>query len=77
VLAQEETQGFLTRFFDMIDFLVPLYSNEGKSSLVVAIGCTGGKHRSVTVAEALCKHLNEQEYKASAMHRDIDKGRKG
>jgi UPF0042 nucleotide-binding protein len=77
VLAQKETQGFLTRFFDMIDFLVPLYSNEGKSSLVVAIGCTGGKHRSVTVAEALCKHLNEQEYKASAMHRDIDKGRKG
>ncbi len=76
VLAQEETQGFITRFFDMVDYLVPLYSDEGKSSLVIAIGCTGGKHRSVTVAEALCRHLTEKDYKATTMHRDIQKGRK-
>ena len=76
VLEQKDTQGFLPRFFDMVDYLVPLYANEGKSSLVVAIGCTGGKHRSVTVAEALSNHLSEQGYKTATMHRDITKGRK-
>ena len=76
VMEQEETQGFVTRFFDMVDYLVPLYSGEGKSSLVIAIGCTGGKHRSVTIAEALARHLGEQDYKATTMHRDITKGRK-
>lgn len=77
VMQQEETKGFVTRFFQMVDYLVPLYSNEGKSSLVIAIGCTGGKHRSVTIAEALARHLNEQDYKTTTMHRDITKGRKG
>ncbi len=76
VMEQESTKGFIARFFDMADYLVPLYSDEGKSSLVIAIGCTGGKHRSVTVAEALSKHLSEQGYKTSTMHRDIAKGRK-
>ncbi|MBR6549113.1 MAG: RNase adapter RapZ [Clostridia bacterium] len=76
VMAQKETVGFIERFFNMVDYLVPLYSNEGKSSLVIAIGCTGGKHRSVTVAEALSKHLSEQNYKTATMHRDIGKGRK-
>ncbi len=77
VMEQEETKGFVNRFFQMVDYLMPLYSSEGKSSLVIAIGCTGGKHRSVTIAEALARHLKEQEYKASTMHRDITKGRKG
>ncbi len=76
VMAQEETKGFIARFFAMVDYLIPLYANEGKSSLVVAIGCTGGKHRSVTVAEALSKRLSEQGYKTATMHRDISKGRK-
>lgn len=76
VMEQEETKGFITRFFDLVDYLVPLYSDEGKSSLVIAIGCTGGKHRSVTIAEALCRHLNERDYKTTTMHRDIAKGRK-
>ncbi len=76
VMEQEETKGFVSRFFQMVDYLVPLYSNEGKSSLVIAIGCTGGKHRSVTIAEALARHLGEQDYKATTMHRDITKGRK-
>ena len=76
VMEQEETKGFVSRFFQMVDYLVPLYSGEGKSSLVIAIGCTGGKHRSVTIAEALARHLSEQDYKATTMHRDITKGRK-
>ncbi len=77
VMQQEETQGFVKHFFNMVDYLVPLYSGEGKSSLVIAIGCTGGKHRSVTLAEALARHLSQQDYKATTMHRDIAKGRGG
>ena len=48
---------FLSRLYDMIDFLLPNYIKEGKNQLVVAIGCTGGKHRSVTMAKALCSDL--------------------
>ncbi len=75
VLGQEETQGFLMRLYELVDYLVPLYAEEGKSSLVVAVGCTGGRHRSVAIAETLCRHLNEREWKAAALHRDIAKVR--
>ena len=75
-MEKPETQGFAERLLDMVDYLIPLYSEEGKSSLVIAIGCTGGKHRSVTLAEALCRHLSERELKAKVMHRDILRGRK-
>ncbi len=75
VMDMDSTKGFVEKLFDMVDYLVPLYSNEGKSSLVIAIGCTGGKHRSVTVAEALKSHLKEGKYKTSVVHRDIKRGR--
>ncbi len=75
VMGQEQTKGFMTRLLDLVDYLVPLYSDEGKSSLVIAIGCTGGKHRSVAIAEALCRHFTEQNLKATTMHRDIQKGK--
>ena len=48
---------FLKKLYDMIDFLLPNYINEGKNQLVIAVGCTGGKHRSVTIARALYEHL--------------------
>lgn len=68
---------FLSRLYDMIDFLLPNYIKEGKNQLVVAIGCTGGKHRSVTVAKALCSHLQGAEkYGLKMEHRDIDKDNK-
>ena len=76
VMEKEETKGFAVRFFDMMDYLIPLYGEEGKSSLVVAVGCTGGKHRSVTLAEALCRHLGEKGIRAATIHRDITRGRK-
>ncbi len=57
----------------MIDFLLPHYIEEGKSQLVVAIGCTGGKHRSVAIAEALYRHLREKGVRAAVNHRDIQK----
>ena len=76
VMEKPETKGFADRLFDMMDYLIPLYSDEGKSSLVIAIGCTGGKHRSVTLAEALVRHISESGLKAATVHRDITKGRK-
>ena len=56
----EETQGFVSRFTDLIDYLLPLYSKEGKSQLVIAVGCTGGHHRSVALAQYMCDHLTEK-----------------
>lgn len=76
VMEKPKTKGFADRLFDMMDYLIPLYSDEGKSSLVIAIGCTGGKHRSVTLAEALARHISESGLKAATVHRDITKGRK-
>ncbi len=68
---------FLDKLYDMMDFLLPNYINEGKNQLVVAVGCTGGKHRSVTVARALCGHLTAKaEYGIKIEHRDIDKDNK-
>lgn len=69
---------FLNKLYDMIDFLLPHYINEGKNQLVIAIGCTGGKHRSVTVAKKLFEHLLEQdkEYGLKLDHRDIDRDNK-
>ena len=72
---RRKPKGFVERMFSLIDYLVPLYANEGKSSLVIAVGCTGGKHRSVALAELLSAHLAERGSHASAIHRDIDKGR--
>ncbi|MBQ7821652.1 MAG: RNase adapter RapZ [Clostridia bacterium] len=73
VFSNEETPKFLGKLCDMVDFLLPLYINEGKHQLTVAIGCTGGKHRSVAIAEALAKHLSDGGYKAVSFHRDINK----
>jgi UPF0042 nucleotide-binding protein len=71
VLSSEQTQGFIKRLFDMIDYMYPLYCDEGKSQLIVSIGCTGGKHRSVTITEELFKHLLDKGIRASVSHRDI------
>ncbi|HEX2937410.1 MAG TPA: RNase adapter RapZ [Ruminiclostridium sp.] len=73
VFASPKTQGFVLKLFDMIDYLLPLYAEEGKSQLVVGIGCTGGKHRSVAIAEALYKHLLEKGIRTAVNHRDIQK----
>lgn len=68
---------FLKKLYDMIDFLLPNYINEGKNQLVIAVGCTGGKHRSVTIARALYEHLEAVgEYGIRIDHRDIEKDNK-
>lgn len=73
VLSSPEAQGLKERLLSLIDYTVPLYCKEGKSQLVIAIGCTGGKHRSVAFAELIHKHLAEQNYNTAVTHRDIDK----
>jgi len=77
VLGFEESGEFLDKLVDMLDFLIPNYVKEGKYKLVVGIGCTGGKHRSVTLAGELYKRMkNRGEYGLSLSHRDVDKAGK-
>lgn len=72
VMKYEESTQFLDKLEDMLRFLIPNYIKEGKYSLVVAIGCTGGKHRSVTLAEGLFKRLkNDGQYGLKLYHRDV------
>lgn len=68
----KETTGFMERCVGLLDFVVPHYQSEGKAQLVIAIGCTGGQHRSVTIAEMLHKHFLNT-HKVSVFHRDIHK----
>ena len=73
VLNSEVSQTLKNKIFDLIDFLVPQYLAEGKSQLVIAFGCTGGKHRSVTFAECMHAHLKELGYNVRVLHRDSSK----
>lgn len=71
--AQEITPEFLSRFYALVDLLMPAYEHEGKSYLSIAIGCTGGRHRSVWVAGQLRSHLEANGYSPRITHRDVDK----
>ncbi|MFQ6082711.1 MAG: RNase adapter RapZ [Candidatus Aminicenantia bacterium] len=73
LLSSLETQTFLKELYHFLDYLLPRFSNEGKSYLTISMGCTGGKHRSVIVAEELKKYLKEKNYEAKVFHRDINK----
>ena len=74
VMKWEQAQGLVPKLLDLIDYLVPLYREEGKSQLIVAIGCTGGRHRSVAFAELVYKHLSEDKgMNVMVSHRDISK----
>ncbi len=73
VLERPETQTFLAKFCDLVDFLVPLYEKEGKAYLTIGIGCTGGRHRSVVIAQILEQHLRQKVEQVTVEHRDIGK----
>jgi UPF0042 nucleotide-binding protein len=76
VMKWPETQTFLTKLLDMLHFLIPLYAKEGKSQLVIGIGCTGGKHRSVALAEYLGRMLGSSDTEVVRVsHRDSDRDR--
>ena len=70
-----ETGELKKRLFSLLDYTVPMYCREGKSQLVIAMGCTGGKHRSVYFAETVYNHLKQAGYDVSVVHRDITKDR--
>jgi UPF0042 nucleotide-binding protein len=71
VLEHPETQAFLHHLFNFVDFLLPHFQEEGKTHLTLAIGCTGGQHRSVVIANALGQHLNQGNYSFTLSHRDM------
>jgi UPF0042 nucleotide-binding protein len=73
VLSQPEAREFLARVEHLLKFLVPAYINEGKSYLTIAVGCTGGRHRSVVLAEELASRLRKLGYNPSTIHRDVDR----
>ena len=76
VMKAPEAEEFLVRVDGLIQFLLPNYVKEGKSSLVIAVGCTGGKHRSVTLANAIADRISKTPYGCKVEHRDIEKDSK-
>lgn len=74
VLDRDETREFMDRLTALLDFVMPLYAEEGRYTLHIAIGCTGGRHRSVAVADALACRLSEKSGNVTAAFRDIEKG---
>ncbi len=73
VMERAETREFMSKYLDLLDYLLPRYQREGKAYLTVAIGCTGGKHRSVAVAGKVHEHLSGVAQKVSLSHRDVDR----
>jgi len=73
VLESESGRAFVEKLFDFMDFLVPMYEREGKSRFTIAVGCTGGHHRSVVIANLLGAHLSGKDYFVNITHRDIGK----
>lgn len=72
VLEKDETKEFMSKIEDMLKFLIPNYVKEGKRQLIVSIGCTGGRHRSVAIANAIYETLNNDGFKATIEHRDVN-----
>ncbi len=75
VMQHKESHIFLDKMEDLLSFLIPNYVSEGKYHLIIAIGCTGGKHRSVTMANGLFDRLKDLPYSIRIEHRDVTKGR--
>ena len=68
-----ETEILLKKITDYLEFVIPIYIKEGRTQLIIGIGCTGGKHRSVVMTEELAKRLNDNGHKVQFEHRDITK----
>lgn len=73
IMEADESKQFAEKLFDIVDFSLPLYRKEGRSQLIIAFGCTGGHHRSVTFARLMNEHLSDKGYNLSISHRDINK----
>ena len=77
VMSQPETKNFYHKFMELLDFVIPGYKKEGKSSVTIAIGCTGGQHRSVALTERTGRELMSDSYHVTISHRDKDKRKEG
>lgn len=73
VFSFQQTHDFLHKVEDLLGFTLPLYAEEGKTGLVIAVGCTGGHHRSVAIAHALTEFIRSQGYQVAEHHRDMDR----
>lgn len=71
VLNSEEARKFLDKYFDLLDYLIPLYEKEGKAYLTIAVGCTGGRHRSVVIAQVIFDHIKKPGRQIAISHRNI------
>lgn len=74
VFSFQQTQGYLRRLEELMAFTLPLYAEEGKALLVIAVGCTGGRHRSVAVTRALAEFIRQLGYQVTENHRDMGRG---
>ena len=74
VMQWEQSQKLADKLLDLVDYLLPLYQQEGKTQLTIAMGCTGGHHRSVVFAQLMAEHLQERQLRCTVTHRDIAKG---
>ena len=77
VMSQPETKTFYHKFMELLDFVIPGYKKEGKSSVTIAIGCTGGQHRSVALTERTGREFMSDSYHVTISHRDKDKRKEG
>ena len=73
VFSHRQARVFLEKLEELIEFLIPMYVEEGKLGLTIAIGCTGGRHRSVAIAQALSAHLKAKGHSSETVHRDLEK----
>jgi UPF0042 nucleotide-binding protein len=73
VLASAQSRGFLERVQQLLTYALPLYVHEGKAYLTVAIGCTGGRHRSVVLVEELARRLTDAGHQVTVRHRDVER----
>ncbi len=72
-MEQPDTIEFLEKLRSLFDFLLPAYEKEGKSYLTIAVGCTGGRHRSVVVANQLAQYFSDRSISPRVIHRDVDR----
>lgn len=73
VLKNRKTKTFLKKYIDLLDYLIPLYEKEGKAYLTIAVGCTGGRHRSVPIARTIFEYFKKSGLQAAISHRDISR----
>jgi UPF0042 nucleotide-binding protein len=76
ILETSQAKNFLKKYLNLLEYLIPLYTLEGKAYLTIAVGCTGGRHRSVAIANAIYEHLGQRDFEPRIIHRDIDRDTK-